>query len=586
MRKIKYSIVIPTFNRPHYLERALSALRRECPLITPVQIIVVDDGSAAPGNEKNRKLSERFTVSLEILPVNCGMAVARNRGIEKSTGDWIIFLDDDVSVNPGWYNELDSSVAELDTSAVGFEGRIVPSGSGVWDREVSNTSGGAYLTSHLGVRASILRKCGMFDPVFSQLGPYCEDHEFAARLLQWGNVPFLKNLSVTHAPRSVALPVYLFRAPRRCYQLLSCDRYFYIRHPDRYHCFRAHRTFFGTLRSVMVRNVINDLRRRPFIILLRHPLQSAILITGSVIEQITAWFFTLILLISKKTRYTTAFLNEISTAGTSRLWSADKFRHDYMKLRTNLFNRLTFTALRRPVYDIRPVIHRLAKQSTNGQPQLYLRIDDFFLSDANAALKCIEILRTMKFPFLAAVPLRDLIAPGFAPFVKHISESEGEIALHGFTHRGNFGPFPSEMLQMTISDIIRKYEQLHTCKHLRNHLPRILVPPFNAIGPEQIVNLSRTFPVICGGPETVRFTDHLAGPVILKNQSLYFPSLYPFYGSSRQFIKNKTAGDLSRMNGIICITTHLAEEANDRFTSFKQFLESLPVSTRPWNRLY
>ena len=51
--------------------------------------------------------------------------------------------------------------------------------------------------------------------------------------------------------------------------------------------------------------------------------------------------------------------------------------------------------------------------------------------------------------------------------------------------------------------------------------PYILVPPFNAIGPEQILQLSNYFKVICGGPETARFTGRLTGPVAVHDLMVF-----------------------------------------------------------------
>lgn len=57
-------------------------------------------------------------------------------------------------------------IATIPDDAVRFEGCIFPSGSGVWDREVQNSSGGLYLTSHCAYRKTTQSKLGGFDPGF------------------------------------------------------------------------------------------------------------------------------------------------------------------------------------------------------------------------------------------------------------------------------------------------------------------------------------------------------------------------------------------------------------------------------------
>jgi glycosyltransferase involved in cell wall biosynthesis len=586
MKHSTCSVVIPTFNRPQYLEMLLSSLRNQCPVSVSLEIIVVDDGSTPANRKKCDMLRRRFSVRLEVLPRNRGMAVARNRGITLSRGEWILFLDDDVTVNPGWYRELSTRLPELDENIIGFEGAVFPSGNGVWDREVSNLSGGAYLTSHLGIRRSVLAKCGMFDEAFSSLGPYSEDHEFAARLLQWGDVPFLRDIAVTHGARTVSLPRYLLSAPRRCRQLLSCERYFYNKHPDRYHFFRSRRTFSGSLSSVLFRNVVNDLRRRTLSGLAAHPLQTGVLIAGSLIEQCSAWCIAVRLLYIPKAKTFSNFSRSIDLTKTGHLWSRTSFTLDQLRLKRLFCNSLTFRFLRKPVYNAVPLLNTFSKKTISRQPKPYLRIDDFFLCNKDAVIGCSLLLKKRCIPFLAAIPMNDLINPDNAPLITRIQECGGVIALHGFTHRGSFGPYQSELLQMSFPSIFKQYRQLKKCRHIGKSIPKILVPPFNAIGPGQIVTLSHTFAVICGGPETVRFTGQLFGPVVLTSGALYFPSLHPFYGSSRLFLRNQIASFLQEAHGPICLTTHLADEAADGFTGLSHFLDRLPVSMQPWNRLY
>ena len=210
------SIIIPTLNRTPLLERCLSSISRETDTDFDIEIIVIDDGSHADVVENNRLVCNRHHAVFIQAVTNHGMAVARNQGIAAAHGDWIVFLDDDVAVDPGWCRQLYDTLQKLPADAIGFEGRINTSGNGVWDREVSNTIGGAYLTSHLGIRKTTIDKCGGFDPAFEFKGPFCEDHELAARALQWGTIPFISSLSVTHAPRRIHFLHHILTAPKRC----------------------------------------------------------------------------------------------------------------------------------------------------------------------------------------------------------------------------------------------------------------------------------------------------------------------------------------------------------------------------------
>lgn len=91
------SVIIPTLNRPRFLEAALrSVLQQTCPI---AQIIVVDDASDAP-----EALSALAALSPEIeivrRPTQGGPAAARNSGLELARGEFLLFLDDDDLIHP------------------------------------------------------------------------------------------------------------------------------------------------------------------------------------------------------------------------------------------------------------------------------------------------------------------------------------------------------------------------------------------------------------------------------------------------------------------------------------------------------
>jgi glycosyltransferase involved in cell wall biosynthesis len=82
------SIVIPTYNRPEMVLRAVeSALAQS---VRQIEVIVVDDGSKTPPT-----LPDHPRLSLITIPENRGGAYVRNFAARAATGRWITFLDDD-----------------------------------------------------------------------------------------------------------------------------------------------------------------------------------------------------------------------------------------------------------------------------------------------------------------------------------------------------------------------------------------------------------------------------------------------------------------------------------------------------------
>jgi len=84
------SVVVPTFNRSHLINRALQSVVSQT--FIPLDLIVVDDGSTDDTCERVRTNYPQATL---LSQSNQGVSVARNRGISEARGDWIAFLDSD-----------------------------------------------------------------------------------------------------------------------------------------------------------------------------------------------------------------------------------------------------------------------------------------------------------------------------------------------------------------------------------------------------------------------------------------------------------------------------------------------------------
>lgn len=86
------SVIVPVYNVAEYLERCV---RSVLALHTPVEVILVDDGSAdeSPGIcDRWRQRSPKIRV---VHQENQGLSQARNRGIREARGDYLLFLDGD-----------------------------------------------------------------------------------------------------------------------------------------------------------------------------------------------------------------------------------------------------------------------------------------------------------------------------------------------------------------------------------------------------------------------------------------------------------------------------------------------------------
>lgn len=573
------SIVIPTFNRPGYLRTCLQSLREQVKDDSDTEIIAVDDGSEEKNAFENKRICTEFNCHYLHQGRNRGMAASRNSGIAKSSGEWVVFLDDDIQVNKNWFENLIGLLKEVPCSVLGIEGKVTGSGGGVWDREVQNLHGGAFLTCHFILRRSVLERLSGFDPEFEFLGPFCEDHELAARVLMWGEIVFSDQISVTHLPRKVNLIRHIQLAPKRISGLLKAEFYFYRKHPDRYHLFRRAPSFWGTYLLILYRNIINDLRRRRPGVLLRHPIETACLITSSFLEQFTALLLAPRFLSEWISRGTGIVSNRVDIKRTACFWGARDLNIEDMKLPSSPVRSLFFKLRRRPVYNSRIVLSRISRKSPSVKTGIFLRIDDIFLDNKDPVYRLCDLMSNTNTPFLAAVTGNDLSDQKNASLLQLLRKSGAAIGLHGFSHQGRFGPYKSELLQINFSEFTSRLMKINESG---TETPWILVPPYNAISPEQIVHLSKYFKVICGGPETVRFTGRIIGPIAISG-SWYFPSFHPFYGSARSILKSGLLN--SHLQGLVCLTLHLQDETRDDFKNLEKLLNLLPHKPITWELL-
>lgn len=104
MNSVKYSIIIPHYNTPDLLERCVSSI----PLSDDYQVIIVDDNS--PNSKdyfEKYDFLKRKNITLILTTEGLGSGHARNVGIKKAIGKWIIFSDADDYFIPNLSTILD-----------------------------------------------------------------------------------------------------------------------------------------------------------------------------------------------------------------------------------------------------------------------------------------------------------------------------------------------------------------------------------------------------------------------------------------------------------------------------------------------
>ncbi len=97
---MRFSVVIPTFNRKDILRQCLKSLQAQD--FTDFEVLVVDGGN--DGTEE--MLAREFPGFRYLREERSGPSVARNLGIERATGEIIAFTDDDCLPPPDWLSKM------------------------------------------------------------------------------------------------------------------------------------------------------------------------------------------------------------------------------------------------------------------------------------------------------------------------------------------------------------------------------------------------------------------------------------------------------------------------------------------------
>jgi len=88
-----FSVVIPAYNRASFLTRTIQSVLKQTE--TDFELLMVDDGSTDQTKELVNAFAEKDSRIRYIHQENAERGAARNNGIRKANGEWIVFLDSD-----------------------------------------------------------------------------------------------------------------------------------------------------------------------------------------------------------------------------------------------------------------------------------------------------------------------------------------------------------------------------------------------------------------------------------------------------------------------------------------------------------
>ena len=191
---MKYSFIIPVYNRPDEVDELLDSLTRQS--FRDFEVVVVEDGSAVPCKEVVEQYADRLSVHY-YNKENSGPGQTRNYGVERAHGEYMLILDSDCIIPENYLKEVETELQREKADAFGGPDRAHESFSGV--QKAINYAMTSFFTTG-GIRGG-KKKLDKFYPrsfnmgirkdVYQALGGFSkmrfgEDIDFSIRIFKGG----------------------------------------------------------------------------------------------------------------------------------------------------------------------------------------------------------------------------------------------------------------------------------------------------------------------------------------------------------------------------------------------------------------
>lgn len=149
------SIVVPIYNNEKYLTRCLESIRSQD--YKDIEVIMIDDGS----KDGSRFIAQKYAIDNRFFLIsqkNAGVSVARNEGLKRATGEYVLFVDSDDWIEPDMVSVLVDNIQRTgsDISCCQYD-KMVRSDIGMLEKWDKNQALETFLV-HQKINGSLVNK--------------------------------------------------------------------------------------------------------------------------------------------------------------------------------------------------------------------------------------------------------------------------------------------------------------------------------------------------------------------------------------------------------------------------------------------
>ena len=198
---MKYSIIVPVFNRPDEVDELLESLCSQT--LKDFEVVIVEDGSQKPCKD----VCDKYAGILDLHyynKENSGPGQSRNYGVERAQGRYVIILDSDVVLPEGSLEAIDSAIGHQTPDIVAWGGPDASHPSFTPVQKAISYSMTSFFTTG-GIRGGKAKldkfyprsfNMGIRRDVYQELGGFSkmrfgEDIDFSYRIVEAGYQPRL-----------------------------------------------------------------------------------------------------------------------------------------------------------------------------------------------------------------------------------------------------------------------------------------------------------------------------------------------------------------------------------------------------------